>query len=419
MKRILFTILAAGLFVAESGAAQFAPNHLFVGCKKGRVVEFDPYGNYVATHQVAPSNQVIIDVEFGPDGALYYIRDYTTVGRYAADGANSTVLSPADGLSSGVFDIDFGPDGYLYVADTYDAEIMRWRPAMGSASEAKYTTTPETFSLNNNWIYAIEFGPEGTMHMVDVFQNGVHLFNPDFEYLRERASSFANPTVMCFGANGIMFVGNNNDEIKKLSLISSPVYTSSEIDGIGGMTVGPDERLYVSSFINNKIVIMSQDGVVETVLTHSQLELPLGLAFAPFRFKATVKVSNARNGQPLTKARDKRAVLSIAPGSRKIMLSVEDEAADADDAGSALRSAWHVFRGREIIGDANARKRHFMGNACPVSGLFLGTARIDLTVKGAQDAAGIYTPTGAKGQIGRDAARSNAFGRIRATKLLN
>ena len=144
-------------------------------------------------------------------------------------------------------------------------------------------------------------------------------------------------------------------------------------------------------------------------ITVPRMQYPAYLAFAPHRFTASLKGSVALSNSPALKLAQADAVLSVTPGSRTIMLSIPDDAANTADYASLFGGVWHVFHGFESFGYSNSATRLYHGTQVNDPPAVKGVGAISLTVKGAVDTNGWFSIKSASGNLlrAKDGAQFN------------
>jgi len=420
MKRPLTLAALAALTLAvasTAAAAEFTPNHLFVGCKNGRILEFGPGGDYVKTHIVA-QNAEVDRLAFGPDGSLYFsLISQATVGFLRPDGSVGTALDWTDGLNNQT-DIDFGPDGYLHVCNATKSEIIKWRPASGGFPEAKSKMVPE--GMGNEWIHSLSFGPTGDMFITAPGQTGVSHFNATGQYLDHWYTSEGMVDGVSFTPGGKMLItkNHNTDKVLMRAFFFSKTFQSSDLDGVGEAICGPDGNVWVASFIKDRVIKADLSGNQLMTISHPSLDLPTCLAFAPHRFKARLNLKRITASSKQIKVIENKAVLSITPGSGRLMIALPDDPNDDDDAATCLSSPFMVLTGREVTNGPTEEKRHFTGTSRMPAPLLFGDTTLELVVRGEADAHGFYAPQKIKGQFSEENVVNSLIGTIKANDLL-
>jgi hypothetical protein len=129
------------------------------------------------------ANGDIFAMKLAPDGSLYVVGDFTTIGGTSANRVarwnGSTWTALGTGLSGTGLDLDFGPDGTLYVVGSFATaggttvnNIASWNGSAWSAMASGFDTTTRAVRVGTNgYVYAAgQFTLSGATSVVGVAQ---------------------------------------------------------------------------------------------------------------------------------------------------------------------------------------------------------------------------------------------------------
>lgn len=410
MKLVAATCVAFA--VSSSALADgFEENHLFVGCLNNTIVELDEDGEFVRAIPLPGVSQPR-SLAFGPNGRLYTTSFNThEVVEIVSNGTISRRFR-LQGTAVGPNALSFGPSGNLFVNGFIDRKLHEIDVLSPNATEFGPVAWP-TVSLTD-----FEFSANGTIFAVardqDFFYelslNGqivrFDTFDPFTFPSAIAMGPFQQPWISSFGQQGVL---RTTASLAPLNFV-----TSAQFNAPGGLAIGPNGDLFVCSEGSNRILrvdpIQQQlKSGAELGAGISALSVPLGLVFAPTRFHAEIdyKIALAEKG---VKSHDEDVILSIAPGSRNIMVLFEDPETDDFTFASAFQRGFS-FHGSEVVEFGNKR-------ICDGNELYLnsaaGAATISLEVKGSEEGdLDFYEASKASGRISRTAAGFSFSGTIK------
>jgi hypothetical protein len=264
---------------------------------------------------------------FGPDGNLDVgIRDDGRILRVRPDGASEVFLDGAGGLDQPT-SLTFGPFGRLYTTSAANGSLYEFPPLVQGGSEL----TPPDGTL---WC-GVTFALDGTLLLGSVHPLGVERRSP----ARVSLGGFGTSEVTsCFGPpviapDGTMIVADPGIGYRHVYASDGSFIDTTVNDNFGvvGLCFGADGRLYGVSALNRQV---ARSGAtitsgLTTVAHHPDLAAAQFVAFAPFRFKATIKGESVSLAGDLEKPSDRNAVVSLFPRSGAVMVAF-DEADDVE-----------------------------------------------------------------------------------------
>lgn len=376
--------------VAPAGSG-FAGNRLLVSAVgSDSIVEYaaGEYSRTLAASQLdAPRS-----LAFGPDGKLY-VASGSNIVRFTGTGAVDAVFGSAAGLTN-ARGLAIGPGGNLFVTSQDRVlELTRDGSLVRTIGENDALGVPSSLC----------FGPDDHLFVAAAGSNEVVEYDAGFRRVRALdLPSLAIPTGIASGPDGKLYVSSffgNEVLVVDANGAELPPLVDPTLLLPSGVAVGPNGHVYVASFFGAAILEFDEEGVrIDTLELPDGLANPEGLAFAPFRFDAELTGRFAASGAPAFKI-DESVVLSISPGSNRLMLDLEGGAlADAFDADA------FVFFGFESANAPTAKQRHVLGTE--ICTLAPGTSQgsLHVSVSGKTQAFGsspAFRPKSAAGTIHR------------------
>jgi DNA-binding beta-propeller fold protein YncE len=334
---------------------------------------------------------------FGPDGRLYVVSANTLeVLVFDAEGMKLDAIA-LDGDSSGVA-LAFGPDGRLWVLDDANNELARYD--LEGIPKGVVPVPGGEFPESG-----FAFGADGRLLLSNQSSDSVLEVDPATgAQVRELGAGLLTaPRGLAVAPDGRLHVAEAA-AIRVLDAAGTVVdtYTDADFEDLRGLAFGPDGKLYVADAGANKVHVLT-DGEVTESLGGATLDMPVAVAFAPHRFKATVKGTLARAGEPLGKVKETSVVLTLLPGSRTLMLSLTDDVTVDDDLASIFGGAFMVLHGFEAAQSDNVKVRLWSGQQAGVPPTENGLASLVLQVNGKMHQ-GQFVPKKASGTLHRAGA---------------
>lgn len=327
MRNFILTTTLLLISTASNALAQeFVANHLFIasGTQDG-VIEYDQAGTKVRIISTGNGSDPW-GVAFGPNGHLYtslrtddVVREFDAAGNLVSNIGTGNIDFP-EGIA-------FGPNGHLYVCSFATDRVVEFTEAgalVRSIGSGTSLDGPD----------GVAIAPDGQIWVCAFASGKLYEFNPDGILLRE-----FNPGGLDL-CNSICILPNGNIAVGNLATTSFLIFNPNGanvgniIPNIGnyfGIAVGPDNNLYVHSSTSGTIKRFTLGGVAAGADIGTAIDLAAGgnIAFAPFRFKATVSGTLFRSGDTSVKITE-AAEISYAPGSRTVMLQLVDGASTTD-----------------------------------------------------------------------------------------
>jgi len=241
------------LLVASFGESEF---HRYDGVSGGFIGNFIPPG---ANGISGP-----IDMQIGPDGAVYINDDFDRVLRYnRITGAFLGVFITQG--SGGLVDgrgMAFGPDGNLYITSTGNNRVLRYNGTtgapMGVFGQAISPSAP--MSSPNR----LDFGPDGNLYVTQL-NNTVLKFSAAGAFLGTFVSAGSGglngPGSLAFGQDGHLYIGSTiTDAILRYNGATGafmglfvPAGTGG-LDGPTDLAFGQDGNLYSTSLLTQRVL---------------------------------------------------------------------------------------------------------------------------------------------------------------------
>ncbi|HKE00615.1 MAG TPA: NHL repeat-containing protein [Planctomycetota bacterium] len=409
-----FAPIACVLLASAAGAQGLVPGRILVGCRDVHsIVELDAAG--AAVDEFALEDGAGSDVfDVGPDGRLYVANGTANVVAVHVAGGQKVGEIGAGSTLSGPGGLAFGPSGNLYVSSNLTGRVLEFRTNGAFVREIGA-------GAGLSFPRGITFGPNGHLYVLSFGGDRVVEFDANGAKVRELGvgSSMHGPYAAAFGPDGHLYV--TSLATNRVVVLSLEGPNGAELPAIGagtgltspsGLAWGPDGHLYVASFSSDELYEF--DGAGALVHAHPIVtalgpapSLPIGVSIVPWRFKARITGTIARGGEKPSPIKDKGSVVSFVPGSRRVLLSFQDDPANAQDMASAISVAGTSgmsLSGIESLESAAATKRWWLGteihrDVSPDDGV----AALALRVAGKKGPDGTFVPTSATGALHRAA----------------
>ncbi len=405
------------LFGTTSFAAEFKANDLFVtSTSTNQVFEFDPAGNLVRKINTSTLNcPDPTGLAFGPTGTLFVAsRTGKRIVEIGSDGSKVKEIA-LDPATSQPEQITFGPDGYLYVGfgafkgyeirrtDGQQVKLVQnaastFTNAIGVALDGSVWTMGQGTGTLLNWDntgssprqYLLTFQGDTASGGIAIDSRG--RLNIVFNDSVRRYDGFVS-SLGQFGSSALL----NFDE--------------------NGITYGPDGNPFIAGGVSAVVYRFDANDVKTNDIGAGQgINFASHVAFAPYRFAATVKGPFSTDGDQ-TKLNEKTAVLTYFPGNGRNFLTFTDSVANSQDFASLFAAKDVAFAGFER--STSSKVRSYVGSQIPYGSGTLGTASIALEVKGKVDpATGFFAVTSAKGDIHRGSGTGVFHATVKTTKRL-
>jgi len=397
MRPLRLACLLVPLLLARAEAQLLQGGRLAVGCDgDDKVHVFGAGGNPQGTLPLSP----IVAAEpsgvaFGPDGRVYVVSTDTQEVLVLDAGGVTMDAFPLSEDSAAVA-LAFGPDGLLWVLDDGNHELVRFDTAGIPKPSVPVPggIFPEA---------GLAFAADGRVLVCSQTTDSVLELDPATGALiRELgAGQLASPRGLAIAPDGRLLVCEATD-IAVLDPDGSvaETLTDASFEDLRGVAFGPDLKLYVADAGADMVHVLT-DGDVTDHIGGATLDDPVCVAFAPHRFKATLKGTLARAGQPLSKIKETSVVVSLLPGSRTMMLALTDDVTEPGDLSSVFGATYLVFRGFEAAQDDGTKVRLWQGTQVGSPAAAAGLASLSLQINGSMSQ-GQFVPKKAKGTLLRN-----------------
>lgn len=379
MSRVLSTpvVLVLCLSASLRGAApeSFTPNHAFVtDYFNDRIVELDRTGAFVRAFGVGEVDGPE-GIAFGPDGLLYVSNgdsDEVTVfdpaGLVVAHVTNASLDQPCG--------LVFGPQGHLFVSSPLNDRIVRFDSDRNHVGEISH---PDLL-----FPAQLLIGSDGHLLCAGASTTAVFEFDLGGALVRKIGNgTFDNPVGLAFGPGGVLRVSDAaGDEVRMFDSDGDvgAAATGAPLDAPTYLAGGPNYANYAACFDSNRVVQFLGTVATRELGADAGLSGPVGVAFAPFRIK--VKLDGRISGGAEPSAFSQKAMLSIAPGSNRIMLEFLNHTSGGNHYASAFGSKYAVLHGLEGVTSADQVERLYHGREHHAPAFERDGASITLRVKG-------------------------------------
>lgn len=341
---------------------------------------------------------------FGPDGSLYVVNSDPAdasapftgqILKFGPDGSVLATITPPN--LSNARGIAFGPAGNIFVCSSGNGVVME--------------LDQDGNHLQNIGVGAgmveptgVVVGPNGNLFITDPAADSIHEFAPVQSTSPVRTilnASLDQPYGIAVGPRGHLFVvnrGSNNVlEFDENGALVQTIGATSTLQSPEYIAIGYDGHIYVSSNTSGRVVVFDGDETPAGA-PHQQIAViggtadvslgaPTGIAFAPQRFALDItgnayEVGAAKKKTSELFKNNSGPTLTWAPGSRFMMLTLVDNASNADDLVSIFGSDHLAFAGFQTTLDIENNRRAWAGQMIPSPNLDSGSTTIFLDMEG-------------------------------------
>lgn len=308
------TLCSAFLLSGVAAGAEFAPNHIFVSCAQGRILEFDPGGGFMRELVVGSAD--LGGIAFGPDGNLY-------VAKLA--GGKLIRISPEGSITQTSVDLlgyatDLAPNGrngMLAVCREHSAILnisfdSGAIPYLASTLIPAYGR-PTAVEVESNGNWAIAAWASSTTSA------GLKRSLP-FGSVAIWSASHWNPTGLMVEADQVLVADPGVGlKITKVGIVPSTLSNGPLLSAFD-VARGPNGNLLVicaaeDGSDNGALVECKDTGVILRSFTHPLLKKPHRIAIAPMKFDLKLSGRSLSEGMEVEKIAGEFVRLSFAPYS--------------------------------------------------------------------------------------------------------
>ena len=210
------------------------------------------------------------DVNFGPDGSMYWSQMFTgEIGRMTPDGTVTTQT-----IGFGVNSIVFSADGRMFVTEPWNTDTLY-------EIDPTFVESPELVAQGLGGLKNPEFGPDGMMYgalmmQAQVVKIDVGVMPPTVETI---ADDIPGPFNVKFGPDGMLYVLERTGfTVQRMDPATGVHSTYAELPfGPDSIAFAPTGALFVTSYSDGLVAVVMPDGSVQTVVPGG-LTMPSGIA---------------------------------------------------------------------------------------------------------------------------------------------
>ena len=263
-------VLAQGLLPSTFGM-RFGPDSNLHVCSMAGIAVLDVVQGQMVD-LIGPERGVNgpEDVNFGPDGSMYWAQMFTgEVARMTPDGTVTTQM-----IGPGVNSIVFSGDGRMFVTEPWFTDSLY-------EIDPTFVEPPQLLAQGIGGLKGPEFGPDGLMYGALMLQGRVVKIDVDAlpPTVETIADGIPGPFTAKFGPDGMLYVVERTDfTVQRMDPETGSHSTYVEFDfGPDNIAFAPTGALFVSSYSDGVVAVVMPDSTVQTVVPGG-LTLPAGIA---------------------------------------------------------------------------------------------------------------------------------------------
>jgi sugar lactone lactonase YvrE len=264
-------VLASGNLPGSFGL-RFGPDGRLYVCTVAGIAVMDlAQGQLVDL--IGPERQVTgfpEDLIFGPDGSMYWASMFTgQVGRMAPDGTTSFQT-----IAPGANSLVFSSDGRLFVTEPWITDSL-WE------LDPSFVEPPQPLGSGLGGLKNPEFGPDGLLYGALMWAGRVVKMNIDDPVgtMEVVADGIPGPFTARFGPDGMLYVVERTGfTVQRMDPATGSRSTYAQLPfGPDNIAFAPNGLLFVSSYTDGVLAMVTPDGAVQEVLPGG-LVVPAGIA---------------------------------------------------------------------------------------------------------------------------------------------
>jgi len=261
-----------------------ADDNLYVGSVVGQSVY--RVDTKTGRHEVVvgPNDGLADDMEFGPDGALYYTSIIQgAVRRWDRDGTVSTVAKGKPGFNS----IAFNAEGRLFSAEVFLGDALY-------EIDPKGEKPLRTILEGQGGLNGFDFGPDGKLYGPLWFKGQVVRVDVDSGKLDVVADGFGTPAAANFNSKGELFVlDSKRGDIVKVNIKTGAKETVFKLKtAMDNLAFDSQDRMYVTVMSESAIYEIDLEAGKARAVRSDPLGVPADLAIWKDGDRETVYVAD-------------------------------------------------------------------------------------------------------------------------------
>lgn len=245
-------------------------DNLYAGSVVGQNVYKIDTNTGAVTEFIGPPVGMADDLEFGPDGRLYYT-SYLQ-GKFRVRNPDGTVVELADGLM-GLNSLAFSNDGRLFSTQVFLGDALYEIDLSGNKNTRKIA---EKFGGLNGF----DFGPDNMLYGPLWFKQCIARVDVDTGKVEIVAKGFQTPAAVNFDSKGNLFaVDTAAGEVIQVDIKTGKKTVIAKVDpSIDNLAIDSKDRIYITNMANNGIYeIDKKTGKARTVV-EGKLSCATGVA---------------------------------------------------------------------------------------------------------------------------------------------
>lgn len=266
----LDTVVPGGPFKGIHGLGVGPDGLIYVGSVLGQTLHtVDPHTGKVGVF-VPPTAGLADDVEFGPDGTVFWTGfSNGTLNARSPGGGVRVIASGLPGLNSLAMDAK----GRLFATQVFAGDALWEMDPSGK-------NAPRLVMKDMGGLNGFDVGPDGRVCGPLWFKHRVVCIDVDTGTMEVVAEGFTVPAAANFDSKGRLHAIDN--ETGEIFRIDTAARTRERLaiapTNLDNLAFDPDDRLYVSNMADNAIYEVPLDGRPLRTVVSSPLTLPGGIA---------------------------------------------------------------------------------------------------------------------------------------------
>ncbi len=222
---------------------------------------------------IGPPNGMADDLEFGPDGRIYYTSFLQ--GKLQSKGADGKITVLADGLM-GINSLAFNKEGRLFATQVFMGDALYEIDLTGQKKNRKIAE--KLGGLNG-----FDFGPDNMLYGPLWFKGVIAKVDVATGKVDVVASGFKTPAAVNFDSKGNLFaLDTATGEVVQVDVKTGQKKTIAKLDpSLDNLAIDSKDRIFVSNMAKNGIYEIDRKTGKSRTVVEGVLSCATGIAVAP------------------------------------------------------------------------------------------------------------------------------------------